>query len=385
VDPVLPEYGRRSLAEVLPAVVGALGGPAALQHAPDTPGALVVPPARAVVLLLVDGLGHELLRAHAAEAPFLTGLADAGPLTVGFPSSTVVSLASLGTGLPPGAHGLVGNSLRIGDEVLDALHWRAHVPKGPDLRKVLVPELVQPAQTVLEQAEAAGIGVTTVTAAALRGSGLTRAALRGGAFRGVYALGDLAAEMIIAAGRPGPQLVYGYHADLDMLGHRHSPGSLPWRMQLRQIDALVAMIAEGLPSDALLLVTGDHGMVAVDRLFDADTDPDLRRDVVALGGDARSRHVHARAGAAADVLATWRAVLGDAGWVVPGEQAVAEGWFGPLVPHVVDRIGDVVVAARGSAAVVRTVAEPVISGMPGQHGSLTAEEQLVPLLLHPPR
>ncbi|MDT7552556.1 MAG: hypothetical protein QOI16_1092, partial [Pseudonocardiales bacterium] len=97
-QPVLPEYGRRSLAEVLPAAVAALGGPKA--PASDE---LVLPPSRAIALLLVDGLGHELLRAHAADAPFLSALPDAGPLTVGFPSSTVVSLASLGTGLPPGA------------------------------------------------------------------------------------------------------------------------------------------------------------------------------------------------------------------------------------------------------------------------------------------
>jgi hypothetical protein len=197
-------------------------------------------------------------------------------------------------------------------------------------------------------------------------------------------MGDLAAEMITAVQRPGPQLVYGYHADLDMLGHGHGPGSLPWRLQLRQIDGLAALVAEALPPDALLLVTADHGMVTVDRTFDADTHPDLRRNVAAVAGDGRARHVYAKPGAAADVLATWRSVLGDAGWVVPGEQAVADGWFGPLGPHVADRIGDVVVAARGSAAVTRTVAEPVISKLPGQHGSLSAEEQLIPFLLHRP-
>jgi hypothetical protein len=376
--PVVPEYGRRSLAEVLPAVIAALGGPA------GSPSALTLPRSRAVALLLVDGLGSELLRAHAADAPFLSSLADLGPLTAGFPSSTVVSLASLGTGLPPGAHGLVGTSLRVGRDVLDALHWRKHTPKGRDLRKTLIPEDVQPYPTAFEQAVTACIGVTSIGAAAFRGSGLTRAALRGGTFRGVYAMGDLAAEMITAVRRPGPQLVYGYHADLDMLGHGHGPGALPWRLQLRQIDGLAALVAEALPPDAVLLVTADHGMVAVDRTFDADTHPDLRRNVSAVGGDGRARHVYAKPGAAADVLATWRSVLGDAGWVVPGEQAIAEGWFGPLGPHVANRIGNVVVAARGSAAVTRTVAEPVISKLPGQHGSLSAEEQLIPLLLHRP-
>jgi len=65
-------------------------------------------------------------------------------------------------------------------------------------------------------------------------------------------------------------------------------------------------------------------MVTVDRTFDADTHPDLRRNVTAVAGDGRARHVYAKAGAAADVLATWRSVLGDAGWVVPSATACSD-------------------------------------------------------------
>jgi hypothetical protein len=70
--------------------------------------------------------------------------------------------------------------------------------------------------------------------------------------------------------------------------------------------------------------------------------------------------------------------------VLPREEAIAAGWFGPVGAATLDRIGDVVVALRGDAAVVRTIAEPVISGMPGQHGSLSAAEELVPLLVSGP-
>ena len=375
--PVLPEYGRRTLAEVMPALLAALGEP-------QPPSELRVEPVRAAALLLVDGLGSHLLRDHAADAPFLSSLPDAGPLTVGFPASTAVSLSSLGTGLPPGAHGMLGSSFRVGDtQLLDALHWTSHgEKKDVDLREQQVPERVQPMPTVFERAEAAGIAVTVVSQRAFRGSGLTRAALRGGRFRGTHAIGDLAAEVVAAVTGPGRRLCYGYHADLDSLGHVHGPGSVAWRYQLRQVDRLASTVAGALPPDTVLAITGDHGMVAVDRTWDADTHDDLGRGVVLLGGDARSRHVHARRGAAADVLATWRAVLADAAWVVPGEQAAAENWFGPLAPHAAARVGDVVMAARGSAAVIRSVAEPLISKMPGHHGSLSAEEQYVPLLIH---
>lgn len=370
---MLPRYGSGSLAEVLPALLGALG-----EQVP--PSDIVVPPVRAAAVLLVDGLGAELLRDHAADAPFLASLPDAGPLTAGFPSSTSISLSSLGTGLPPGAHGMVGIAFRADGELLDSLKWTRHgVGERVDLREQLPPERIQPSSTVLERAAAAGIGVTVVSQQQFRGSGLTRAALRGGRYRGAYALGDLAANMIDALTAPGRQLCYGYHADLDALGHVHGPGSLPWRLQLAQVDRLVALVAEHLPPDALLAVTGDHGMVRVDRIHDADTDVDLQRGVLLLGGDARARHVYARPGAAADVLATWRAVLGTDAHVVPGDQAVADGWFGPVAPNLRDRIGDVVVATRGTAAVIRSEAEPDISRLPGQHGSLSSAEQLVPL------
>ncbi|MBW0088640.1 alkaline phosphatase family protein [Pseudonocardia sp. KRD-184] len=371
----LPLYGHRSLAEVLPALLRALG-------LPEPASDLVVEPARAAALLLIDGLGRELLDAHAADAPYLSSMADAGPVTVGFPSSTSISLTSVGTGLPPGAHGVLGISFRVAGELLDSLKWTSHgAGEAVDLRESLVPEQVQPSPTAFERAEAAGIGVTVVSQRVFRGSGLTRAALRGGRFRGTHALGDLAAEVLAALAGPGRRLCYGYHADLDAMGHLHGPGSLAWRMQLAQVDRLVQRIAEDLPPGAVLAVTGDHGMVAVDRIHDADTDDALRQGVLLLGGDARARHVYARPGAADEVLAAWRAVLRDDAWVVPGEQAVADGWFGPVAPAMRGRVGDVVVAARGTAAVVRSEAEPLISRMPGQHGSLTTAEQLVPLLL----
>lgn len=377
---VVPEYGRRSLAEVLPALLAALG-----THLPndDQPASdLRLPPVRAAAVLLVDGLGADLLRRYATDAPFLASLSDAGPLTAGFPSSTSTSLASLGTGRPPGAHGIVGITFRADGELLDTLRWMSHTTDNPvDLRSVLPPEQVQPLPTALQLAEEAGVDVTVVSARVFEGSGLTRAALRGGRYRGVHALGDLAAEVIAALNRPGRRLCYGYHADLDRLGHLHGPGSMPWRLQLAHVDRLVATIAEHLPRDALLAVTGDHGMVRVDRTYDIDVDEQLQAGVRLVGGDPRSRHVYVEPGASADVLATWRELLGSDARVVPGEQAVAEGWFGPVDGHVADRIGDVVAAAVGDAAIIRSVTEPGISTLPGQHGGLTAAEQHVPLLL----
>lgn len=380
-----------TLADVSPSLAAALG----VGGFADT---LDVGEARGVALLLVDGLGAELLDAHADRAPALAELAARGrTLTAGFPATTAVSIASLGTGLPSGEHGIVGYSMGVpplddpeapADVVLNTLRWCAHGATDPvDLRRDLPPEQVQAAPTVLERAARAGVAVTTVAPEIQRRSGLTRAALRGGRFHGVSALGDLGAEVLDALATDSADertFCYAYHGDLDMIGHAHGPGSRPWRLQLAVVDRLVAAIAEDLPSDTVLAVVADHGMIGTDAgwRIDVDTTPALLGGVRRLAGEARVRHVFVADGALEDVAAAWRAELGDAAWVRTRDEAIAEGWFGAEVTDAArGRIGDVVAAAQGSWTLVRSRIEPMETGLVGHHGSLTDAEQRVPFLL----
>lgn len=133
---------------------------------------------------------------------------------------------------------------------------------------------------------------------------MTRAVLRGGDFRGVHALGDLAAIALTALSGSERAFCYAYHGDLDLLGHVYGVGSLPWRLQLNHIDRLAAAIADGLPPGGQLVVTADHGMVTVPEQgrLDFDTEPALQAGVRLLGGEPRARHVYTEPGATDDVL-----------------------------------------------------------------------------------
>ena len=375
MDAPQPDRTLHHLADVVPSVLAAMGA-AGFEACIDLPT-----PVRGACVLLIDGLGAELLDAHAADAPVLAGLRGQ-TLQVGFPSTTAAGLAAIGTGCRSGEHGLVGYSFRLPDAgVINALRWRPH-PWGDDLRDTVRPEAVQPLPTTFERAVDAGFAVSVVSGAEFARSGLTRAVLRGGDYIGVHATGELAAAVsgCIAAGG----FCYGYHADLDLVGHLHGPGSTAWRMQLRQVDRLVESVVETLPADALLAVVADHGMVAVDptEVVDLDTTPALQTGVAAVGGEARARHVYTATGAADDVLAAWRETLADTAWVLSRDEAIAAGWFGGRVrDDVLPRIGDVVAAARGSAALMRRTAEPLESALVGHHGSLTSAEQRIPLLI----
>jgi predicted AlkP superfamily pyrophosphatase or phosphodiesterase len=363
----------RTLADVGPALLAGLGASGDL---------LGLPAARKVCLLVVDGLGWELLRAHARDAPFLASLAEA-PIASGFPSTTATSLASLGTGRLSGEHGVVGYTFAVDGELLNALGWHRQ-GEGVDLRERLVPEEVQPQRTVFEQAVEAGVPVRLVVPREIAKSGLTRAVLRGGEIRGVYALGDLISQVLEALRESDRMLCYAYHADLDGIGHGYGPGSDAWCHQLSVVDHLAATLANGLPPDAMLVVTADHGMISAgeqDRI-DFDSEPDLQYGVRVLGGEGRVRYLYAEPGALDDVVDNWRGVLGDRAQVLRRQEAIDRGWFGSLVDdRARARIGEVVVAAQGTTVVVRSKAESRLSRFVGHHGSLSDAEQLVPLLV----
>jgi hypothetical protein len=373
-----PAYGDRTLADVLPGVASALGVRVERDGLPADPLGLTeaVAGARRVAVLLVDGLGAALLRAHADLAPTLSALAQpVGELSAPCPSTTPVSLATLGTGIPPGGHGILGFTTAVPgeDRTLTHVRWT----DDPD------PDEWQPRRTVFEQAAGDGLAVSAVGPYAFAGSGLTRAVYRGAAYVGAVGPGDLAAGMLQALAGSPRALVYGYLAELDMTGHVRGVDSPNWRYQLAVIDRIVEQIVVGLPDDAALLVTADHGMLDVppDSRVDLDQEPDLTEGMRLLAGEPRARYVHAEPGAADDVLARWRELLGDRFWVVSREEAVASGIFGPVDEALGERIGDVVALARGRWAVTATRREPVPSRLLAHHGSLTATELAIPLLL----
>lgn len=374
-----PRYGQATLSDLVPSALSHLAVPGET----DRIGLPLAGVSR-ICVLLIDGLGAELLAAHPDAAPFLSSLA--GPvLTAGFPTTTATSLSSLGTGLPSGEHGVVGYLFAADgqDRLMNPLKWRLH-GDGPrvDLLKELVPEQFQPTPTAFERAADHGVTVTRVGPPYQYESGLTRAVLRGGTFVPSFSMGDLVDGAATALRASDRALVYAYHGELDLTGHARGAGSEAWALELAQVDLLVRQLADRLPADTALIVTADHGMVDVQSPVDLDALPELREGVRLIGGEPRARHVYTDAGAASDVQARWRDRLGEDYEVLSREEVIGLGWFGPTVTASSRRrIGDVIALARGSGALIRTGAEPLQSRLIGHHGSLTSAELHVPLLV----
>lgn len=371
-QPLVPAYGESTLSDLVPSIATAQGVQGPWNNV------LELDEASRWVILLVDGLGAGNLRASAEDAPFLTEAWASGrsrAITSGAPSTTATSLTCLGTGLVPGQHGIAGYSFRdpIEGGVLNALTWRDGL-SGLD---------VQPQLTAFERLTKAGVHVANVSPARFEGSGLTTAGLRGGRFVGVPDENDTDARIgwTIDESQGGDRsLTYLYERFLDHAGHGAGWRSDEWRAQLRRIDNIAARMRSELPDHVKLVVTGDHGMIDVPdtRRLVIEEESALAEGVSLVAGEGRFRQLYCDDPEA--VAARWRDRLGESAWVVTRDEAVDAGWFGPMSPRMASRFGDVMAVMRDDWALMTTTQEKEFT-LVGMHGSLTAMEMSVPLVV----
>lgn len=352
-----------SLPEVLPSAAAALG----VRGFQDTVG---FGHARHAVILLVDGLGWKLLRAYAEHAPTLASLSGGAMDTV-FPSTTATALGSLGTGLPPGSHGLVGGTFWLPDAdlVLNPLRWSAEAS----------PYAVQPEPTVFERVASAGVDVSLVGNPDYASSGLTKAVLRGGRYIGAD-LAESAAAAVTEASAGDRSLTYAYWAELDRVGHEFGAGSAQWIRALVRVDAIIAEVASALPRDGVAFVTADHGMVncPVTSQILIQEHRDLMAGVRLVTGEPRVRHLFVE-DPDDRVAERWTQHLGDRATVLTRAELLDRRLLGAMVDGIEERIGDVIVVATGDVSLASTT-DRRVSSLLGQHGALTTQEREIPAL-----
>ena len=359
--PLLPSYDGACISNIVPAL---------LHPAPTPPPWLPTAAAGAerVVLLVLDGLGWNQLRTRSAVAPTLSGL-PGGAITTVAPSTTATALTSISTGLPPGEHGIVGYRMAMHGEVLNVLRWNTATG---DARQTIPPGKVQ------TQPAFGGQRPPVVTRSEFARSGFTLAHLDETRFTGYRTLGTLTAEVVRLA-RSGEPFIYAYYEGLDKVAHEYGLGA-QYDEELRWIDHLVATLLERLPAGTVLVVTADHGQVEVPQSNIVELPGEVVALVASQSGEGRFRWLHARGGRVGALLDAARGSLDDLAWVRSRDEAIAEGWYGPVVTDAAaSRLGDVLLAAKGTVA----FQDPNDTGpyvLIGRHGSLTEDEMLVPLL-----
>ncbi|MCP3988504.1 MAG: alkaline phosphatase family protein [Actinomycetia bacterium] len=358
--PTLPTFGHGCITDLLPAFLG-IGG--------DSPLPVAYPTSGPRVLLVLDGLGWEQMKARPELTPTLSAMVG-GPITTTAPSTTATALTSITTGLTPSEHGLVGYRMRVDDDVLNCLRWGTGA--NPDARAIIPPTVLQPIRPFM------GEVVPLVTRAEFTRSGFSEAHLRGGRFVGYRTSATMVHE-IARQIREGEPLVYAYYDGVDKVAHEYGLGSV-YDAEVAYVDRLVADVVSAVPTGTTVLVTADHGQVDCGGGL-VQIAEEVLAHTAGLSGEGRFRWLHAEPGRIESLYEAATTYHGIDSWVVGIEQMADEHWFGhTLGEDVRSRLGDVALLPIGPHA----FDDPADGGpfqLIGRHGSLTSAEMLVPCLI----
>ncbi len=368
-SPIVPDYGGACLSEVVPTLVHRHQ----LSEKGELPAWLPEPAASAeqIVLLVVDGLGFAQLQEHEQHAPTLCSMLG-GAITTVAPTTTATALTSLVTGTAPKDHGVLGYLVRSYWGVLNVLRWSTD---GEDARQRIPPRTFQRVEPFC------GIDPPVVSRAEFASTGFTTCHLAGARLVGWRVPSSIRVE-VAALVRAGEPFVYAYYDGVDKVAHDTGLGE-HYVAELSATDRIVSDLLSDLPEGCALVVTADHGQVAMhgDPIVLA---PEIAKDVELLSGEGRFRWLHVREGAEEAVVEACRDRYGDVAWVLRREEIFEAGWFGGRpAPELAARLGDVALVAFAPVAFF----DPADTGelrLLARHGSLTAAEVLVPLVAWAP-
>jgi hypothetical protein len=374
-----PPPSDARLTDVLPSCYASLG-------VEELPNPLGLPPASAVVLVLVDGLGLMNLAESLGHAPFLRGhFEQVVRMTTVFPSTTASALASLATGELPGTHGVLGYRI-MNPDTGNVINQLSGLTDVADLTTWLgVP-------TLHERAHSAGKNSSIVGLPRFEKSPLTRVVHSGAKYVGENAISDRVQRACDEVAH-GVDFVMLYIPELDQIAHAQGVTSNAWLAALEEVDGALRSLCTSLPPGAEVYLTADHGVLDVPSARHVDVaapDSGIEGNPV-VGGEPRGLQIFAHEGTphysiadaalSGNAAETWASHLRDVAWVLTPEDLVAAGMWGRMSTHVRLRAGELIVIPKFDDALydARTPRAEARS-MVGQHGGMSEREMLIPWL-----
>ena len=380
----------------LPSLVGArLAGtptrmPMSVVHA--------MPETKHVVVFVVDGFGWTFLERFADELPFLRRFFDHGivsKLTAQFPSTTAAQITTLHTGLPIGHSGIP--EWFYYEPAVDGIFAPLlciAMKQGQPLAVDATQVDVYPTSTVYRALAEHDVQSYCYQSSKYAHSPFSKSVTQGADIVPFRTLAEAAVHLGDRLSRAsGPTYHCVYFDVVDSISHEYGPDSDYVAAEIRSLFQMLETVAVPAlkDSDALVLVSADHGHISVnpDRTIQLDeiapeleayfaTDADGRP--VLPGGSPRDMFVYLQPDRVDDAAAILSERLEDRATVHRTTDLINDGFFGEVQTKLQERLGALTVLPRPHEMVWwRYRADHRVSHR-GHHGGLSADELEIPLL-----
>ena len=397
---VYPDYTGRSILNLPDSICTWLGAPG-IGNRPLLPPLhnLLAGQVRRVILLLVDALSlHRLQRwmsdGTASVWTDLTANGALAPLTSIAPSTTSSALTSLWTGCSPAEHGIPGYEIWLREYgVVASMIAHAPISFNGDVgsldRAGFKPEEFLNLPTLGTQLSAHGIKTYALQHRSITNSGLSQMFFKDVDVRGFHTLADLFINLrhVVEEQPHEKQFIWVYSGDLDTLSHFYGPDDERSQASFSCLSyAFEQFFLKRLSPSArrgtALILTADHGQVTTqfNQHYELNNHPELMRRLHILPtGENRMMYLYHRPGQVDAVREYFEHTFPNQFSFLDPSYAVGQGLFGMGVPNprLLERLGDLIVAARGNAYLWWADRKNYLVG---RHGGLTEEEMVVPFL-----
>lgn len=378
---VFPDYQGGSVVNLMSSVMSGFGCRSAYAGVPELPAG-ELREARSVVLLVIDGLGHDYLLRYAPDG-FLASHVRRSITSV-WPATTASAVTTFLSGQPPCRHGATGWFMYLREigavaAILPYVMRAGNMPLGP----VIGAGTVLRSPSIFDRLSATGHHVTR---ADLAQSEYTTF-MSGHARRHGYNTMEQCFSRVqqLAQKARKRTFIHAYWPELDSIGHHFGMHSDRAHAHLARLDRAVERLWTALRArGVVLLVTADHGQVDVrphERLKPADHPrfEDCLR--LPLCGEPRMVYCYVKPNKTGTFETYVRKHFNSVCWLWDSQDMVRRGCFGPGKPdsRFVDRIGDYVLVMKGHYILRDTIAGEGEFVLIGNHGGASRDEMVVPL------
>ena len=333
------------------------------------------------VLALIDGLGTELVE-HLAKDSFLRSHMRM-TLQAVFPSTTVAALTSLASGHWPSMHGVPT--------------WWAYLVDG-GVSATVLPFIERFSSRPLSKWGIESRDIFTVPTMLPRfryepqlfmpnaiTSSVYTSYVSGGANVTGYQTLSGAVDAVLAriAAATGPTYSYLYYPRVDAFAHDRGPEDEIVRAEVVHVDRELSRLADGLKGHARLMVTADHGLIAVSERGRHAVRADDEIDELLIAppsGEPRVPLFHVREGKAEEFEQRFRDRFGEWFVLLTSSEVERLELLGPgsFADVTSQRVGDYLAMPLEADVLAY---EPPKDWMIGFHAGLTPAEMLVPLII----
>ena len=385
---VRPSPDRLNIVDLANAIAS-IGG---AQDAPHSTGAAAVAdligPADHIVFVVVDGLGLNVVDTdHGADFLAVNVVAE---LTTVFPSSTPTVLTAYATGQWPVSHGVPSWYLYLDeiDEIATIIDFSRR-GDDKDLGSLgLTSDQAYPTPSIASKMALSTFSVVPVKLVDNQFSLYCGGQSPGNGRFGYSGLEDAAAEVLkrLREAR-GPTFTQLYIPHVDSASHQYGIGHNATRQAIASVSSLLEQISAHLPSNAVMVVSADHGLIDVDA-----NAHEMHPDDELLGylehepwGTAPSVMLRVREDRTDKFEARFRERFGDDFYLLTTNEVLELQLLGPgpVSPVTRRRIGNYLALSTGASAIYFQYPRTSERGprKVADHGGLTSDEMIVPLIV----